>query len=255
MGKAAERPPYERLAQYYDVLFTEHRAWMEAARATILGRILDRAECACDLACGTGTTAIALARRGIRMYGVDGSQAMCRIAREKVRRAGLSVRIIHADMRDFRLPEPVDVITCEGDAVNHVPQKDDLAGVANSAARALRPGGYLFLDVNNSPAFRNVWPLAFWTEKPSLAVAMHGGYDAARDSAWSDVEMFVRRGRDWRRLHEHIEEVCWTSLEMRETLARAGFDEVRAWDAAPFLQIPAFRRGYRTFYRARRLRA
>jgi hypothetical protein len=36
-------------------------------------------------------------------------------------------------------------------------------------------------------------------------------------------------------------------------LREAGFDQVRAWDAAPFMKTdPSIRPGYRTFYLARR---
>jgi 2-polyprenyl-3-methyl-5-hydroxy-6-metoxy-1,4-benzoquinol methylase len=87
---------------------------------------------ACDLCCGTGTTAIELARRGLSVYAVDRSAAMLGVARENFRRAGVRVKTIEADMRSFRLPEGrrVDFITCEFDAINHLARKQDLAAVA-----------------------------------------------------------------------------------------------------------------------------
>jgi hypothetical protein len=38
-------------------------------------------------------------------------------------------------MRSFRLPEPVDLVLCEFDALNHVPRKADLARVARAIVR------------------------------------------------------------------------------------------------------------------------
>jgi SAM-dependent methyltransferase len=70
------------------------------------------------------------------MFGVDLSPAMCRQARAKARRTQLPLRVIQGDMRSFRLPEPVDLVLCEFDAVNHVPDKNDLALVAKAVARA-----------------------------------------------------------------------------------------------------------------------
>ena len=110
--------------------------------------ILPHVETACDLACGTGTTALILARKGINMYAVDLSPLMCRIAREKAGRARLPVRVLRADMRSFRLPESVDLVTCEYDALNHVPRRADLRMVAKAVERVLRPGGHFFFDVN-----------------------------------------------------------------------------------------------------------
>ncbi len=128
-----------------------------AARERVLGRILPHVETACDLACGTGATALNLAHEGIRMYAVDLSPLMCRLTREKAARTRLPVRVLRADMRNFRLPEPVDLITCEYDALNHVPQPADLRTVAKVVARALRPGGYFYFDVNNSLGFERYW--------------------------------------------------------------------------------------------------
>ncbi|MBK5294950.1 MAG: class I SAM-dependent methyltransferase [Acidobacteriia bacterium] len=51
---------------------------------------------ACDLACGTGTTALTLAREGIIMFVVDLSSAMCRLARQKAHRARLPLRVLCA---------------------------------------------------------------------------------------------------------------------------------------------------------------
>jgi hypothetical protein len=39
-----------------------------------------------------------------------------------------------------------------------------------------------------------------------------------------------------RRRRERIEQVCWTSSEIRRTLREAGFDKVRGWDATPFFK-------------------
>src|SRR5208337_186112 len=142
--------PYRWLAQYYDEIFSSFRFPIDAARERVLGRILPQVETACDLACGTGTTALILARKGIKMYALDLSPLMCRLAREKAGRARLPVRVFRADMRHFRLPQSVDLVTCEYDALNHVPRRADLRFVAKAVQRALRPGGHFFFDVNNS---------------------------------------------------------------------------------------------------------
>ncbi|MEJ2007461.1 MAG: class I SAM-dependent methyltransferase [Acidobacteriota bacterium] len=243
--------PYKLLAIHYDQLFETLRKPMARARRQILGDILKRTEAACDLACGTGTTAMEFARRGIRMYAVDASPTMCRLARRKAREAG--VRVLHADMRSFRLPETVDLVTCEFDAINHVPRKGDLGRVAHSVARALRPGGYFFFDANNRLAFEKVWPGTWWHERPGVVLVMHGGYDRRQEKGWTIAEWFIRKGKCWRRTAERIEEVAWTSAEIRQSLRRAGFGAIRAWDEAPFVRAEwKIAPGYRTIYLARK---
>lgn len=243
--------PYRWLARYYDELFGSWRGPADAARQHILGKLLPRVQTACDLACGTGTTALAFARQGIRTYAVDLSPGMCRAAREKARAAGLPVRVLRADMRSFRLPESVDLITCEFDAVNHIPRKSDLAKVARAASRALRPAGRFFFDVNNAAGFRSYWKGALWLEAPGACMVMRNGHDAEAKKAWSDVEWFIRDGRRWGRHSERVEEVCWTEAEIRAALRAAGFRRVRAWDGGAFFpDDPLIKPGCRTVYLA-----
>ncbi|HXH51222.1 MAG TPA: methyltransferase domain-containing protein [Terriglobia bacterium] len=244
--------PYKLLAVYYDRLFEPIRAPMGRVRQQVLADILRRAEVACDLACGTGTTAVELARRGIRMYAVDASAAMCRLARQKARDAGTRLTVLHGDMRSFRLPETVDLVTCEFDAVNHVPRKSDLDRVTRAVARALRPGGWFFFDVNNRLAFEKVWTGTWRHELPGVVLVMHGGYDGRRQKGWSNAEWFIRKGKNWRRFCERVEEVAWTPAEIRKSLRRAGFTTIQSWDQAPFVREWKISPGYRTLYLARK---
>ncbi len=245
--------PYKWLAEYYDELFDFHLSWGESAREHVLGPILPQVESACDLACGTGTTAMQLASQGLKTFAVDLSPEMCRITRKKARAAGVPLHVLCSDMRSFKLPEPVDLILCEFDAINHVPSKTDLEVVLHAVAGSLKPGGHFYFDVNTRLGFQAIWPNTFWMEKPDVALVMHGGYDRDSDKAWSDVEWFIRDGKRWERRHEHVEEVCWTPTEIRRDLRTAGFERIRTWDATPFFADDHhIQPGYRTFYLARK---
>jgi SAM-dependent methyltransferase len=243
--------PYKWLAEHYDEFFTFHRPWFEKARRKILGPVLPQVKSACDLACGTGEVAVRMAAQGIRTFAVDLSPGMCRMTRRKARENRVPVRVIQGDMRDFRLPEAVDLVLCEADAVNHVPRKQDLERVAKSVARALRPGGYFYFDVNTRLCFEK-WPMAWWFETPNTVLVTHGGCDLKHDRAWTTAEWFLRgKGGSWRRRSERVEEVCWSADEIRKTLRNAGFGPIRSWDAATLFDASEVGRGHRTFYLAR----
>lgn len=247
------QPSYRELAARYDELFAPVRGPVDAARERILARILPRVRVACDLGCGTGATALALAHRGLQMFAVDLSPTMCRIARDKARKAGVSMRVIRADMRDFRVPKVVDLVLCEGDALNHVQRKSDLRLVARSVAKALQPGGHFFFDINNRAGFKRYWTGTFYSERPDTIVYLRNGNDYANGRAWSDIDLFTREGKLWRRHQERVEEVCWSAAEIRETFRDAGFDRIRGWDATPFFEgNPIMRPGCRTLYLARK---
>lgn len=250
------RPPiYRRLALHYDEIFSTLRAPLERARQRLLEPLLAGVHVACDLGCGTGATALELARRGIRVYAVDLSPAMCGILREKARRAGLRVHVLCADMRSFALPEPVDLVLCECDSLNHLPARADLSRTLQAVAAALKPGGVFYFDVNMARGLERYWAGEFWIERAGLAVAFHNRFDPRRLRAWSDVDLFVRQGQLWRRYRERVEEVCWSGAEIRAALKAAGFTAIRCHDAAPFFRgYPDFDRGCRSVYIARRRR-
>lgn len=79
-----------------------------------------------DLACGEGTFAVEIAKRGYQVTGVDLSPDMLRFAREKAKEAGVDVKFIEQDMRDLQLDEKFDLVTCWGDSLNYLLKYDDL---------------------------------------------------------------------------------------------------------------------------------
>lgn len=253
MPQSTTVKPYRWLAHYYDDLFGALRLPSDAVREQLLRRILPNVETYCDLACGTGTTALALAHRGINVYAVDQSPAMCRLTREKALKAGVAIRVLRHEMQTFRLPEAMDLITCEFDALNHVPRRADLRKVTRAVAQALRAGGYFFFDVNNSAGFKRFWKGDVWMEKSEVVMVMRSGHNREANRAWSDLEWFVQRGKLWRRFQERVEEVCWEEGEIRTALLAAGFDQVRCWDAAPLFKDNSLTgAGCRSFFLARK---
>lgn len=101
------------------------------------------AESCLDLGCGTGVLCEQLARAGIRTLGVDLSPGMIAIARERA--PELDFRV--GDMTAFQPEERVDLVTCTGDAVNHLFSPEDLRRMFRNAADVLRDGGWLVFDL------------------------------------------------------------------------------------------------------------
>ena len=257
--KPSSSSPYTLLARFYDRLTPYAPGMNRHARRRILGRRLERFASACDLGCGTGETALEFARRGLRVFAVDNSPTLCRIAREKARRKGLAVRVLCADVRRFRLPEPVDLVTCEFATLNHLPRHTDLPRALRAVARALRPGGCFLFDVNNCRSFAEQIPKGEWVETRDFKLVIHGGYDPRRRRARLDFEWFLpakaglRNGKRWRHQRERVEHICWSEGEIRRALRRAGFHRIRFWDGVEVRPpMPGMRRGHDTYYLARK---
>lgn len=96
---------------------------------------------ALDVACGRGSAVVWLARRGMRVHGLDMSSVAIGLARDSAERAGVADRC-HLEVADLDdgLPEgpPVDLILCH---LFRAPHLD-----AQLVAR-LAPGGLLTVAV------------------------------------------------------------------------------------------------------------
>src|SRR5262249_23527818 len=60
---------------------------------------------------------------------------------------GANVRLLRQGIRCLRLPAPVDLVTSNFDALNHLTGKDELRVAFQRIAGNLRPGGHLYFDL------------------------------------------------------------------------------------------------------------
>ena len=100
---------------------------------------------AIDLACGTGVLCEILAENGIPSAGMDFSSGMIAIARENAPDISFDV----ADMITYRPEKEFDLVTCTGDAVNHIPELSDVEKIFQNVYAYLAPGGYFVFDLLN----------------------------------------------------------------------------------------------------------
>ena len=100
---------------------------------------------AMDLACGTGILCGILEKAGIEASGMDFSSGMIEIARQNAPHIHFDV----ADMITYRPDQQYDLVTCTGDAVNHIPELADVKKIFENVFSYLMPGGYFVFDLLN----------------------------------------------------------------------------------------------------------
>ena len=104
-----------------------------------------RPKTAMDLGCGTGILCEILHDNGIDAAGMDFSEGMIRIARES--RPDISYQV--ADMITFRPQRQFDLVTCTGDALNHIRELTHVETIFQNVFSYLSPGGYFVFDILN----------------------------------------------------------------------------------------------------------
>ena len=98
---------------------------------------------ALDLACGTGVLCRILKKAGIESRGMDFSSGMIDIARQESPEIPYDV----ADMILYRPDAQFDLVTCTGDALNHIPDLADVEKIFANIHAYLAPGGYFVFDL------------------------------------------------------------------------------------------------------------
>lgn len=98
-----------------------------------------------DLACGTGVLCEIMQKNGIMTAGMDFSEGMIMIARERTPEIPYDV----ADMVQYRPDKRFDLVTCTGDALNHIMDLNDVKQIFENVYGYLNEGGYFIFDILN----------------------------------------------------------------------------------------------------------
>ena len=123
---------------YYPEIFGQQLlVWME--------RHGFRPETSLDLGCGTGILCEILHSHGIRAAGMDFSSGMIEIARQGSREISYEV----ADMITYCPQARFDLVTCTGDALNHIRALADIRRIFENVFRYTSPGGCFIFDILN----------------------------------------------------------------------------------------------------------
>jgi len=115
-----------------------------------------RDESCLEIACGTGRVAIRLAKEGTRTVGLDYSEPMLKVAREKSKDLA-NIRWVLADMRNFDLGESFGLALIPGHAFHNMDTAQDQADCMASIYNALKPGGRLAVHTDHMNKENIAW--------------------------------------------------------------------------------------------------
>ncbi len=175
-----------------------------------------------DLACGSGSLTMELARRGCDMVAVDGSEDMLAAAREKAANEQAEVLWLCQDMTELDLFGTVEGAVCTLDSFNHLPSVAAITETLRRLSLFVEPKGLLIFDVNTPYKHREVLgDNAFVYEEEDFLCAWRNRY-AARDNKvtmWLDIFALQDDGM-YERYEEEIVEKAY-SLKKWESMLKA----------------------------------
>lgn len=157
---------FGRIAPRYDLIndlqsFGLHRWWKQR-----LARLAQPAPgcLALDVCCGTGDIALALARRGARVMGLDFSEPMLSVARRRAERFGARTgfpapKFVHGDAMDLPFPDNSFDIVSVGYGLRNLARWE---GGLEEMCRVAKPGGRVLALDFGKPS-NPLWRAAYFT--------------------------------------------------------------------------------------------
>lgn len=189
-----------------------------------------------DLACGPGYHARALARRGLRVVGVDLYAEMLELATQRSQAEGVRVHWLVADMRDFALDEPVDMAICMFDGVDALVNDDDIIQHLRTVAAALVDGGLYLIDCTHPRdcSYEHYGSYQYGGERDGTKVdvvwSTNGpAIDPKTGVAEVEVELRVQRNGTKEVIRDLARERCFTAPEIALFARLSGAFRVAAW--------------------------
>jgi SAM-dependent methyltransferase len=117
-----------------------------------------------DLCCGQGRHAVALAKRGCRVVGVDRSESLLDRARRAAAEEGAEVEYVRSDMREIDFDGEFDAVINMFTAFGYFDSDAQDLLVLRAVARALKPGGKFLIDLLNRDYLMGIYKPRRWTE-------------------------------------------------------------------------------------------
>ena len=242
---------YEALAASYDRLTNDvdYEATV-AFYQEILKREGVSPRRAVDLACGTGSVAVLLARQGLDVVGVDQSEEMLTVAAQKAQDLAPAPQFVCQSLENLRLARGVDLAVCALDSLDYITNPEDCARAIARIYRALNPGGIFIFDVNTPEKLRAMDGQVFLDEDEDVYCVWRGEFDEESNICSYGMDLFQRQGTMWRRSFEEHREYAYSRAQLTDYLRRAGFTDIQIYGDRTFR--PPEKGEQRMYFKARK---
>jgi len=184
---------------------------------------------AVDLACGTGSVSVLLAKQGLQVTGVDMSEEMLTEAMGKVMDMENPPRFVCQKLQELRLPRAVDMAVCALDSLDYITSPEDCAEAIRRTYKVLNPGGIFIFDVNTPEKLRAMDGQVFLDEDDNVYCVWRGEFDEETNICSYGMDLFQREGKVWHRSFEEHREYAYSAEQLVGYLKDAGFTHIEVY--------------------------
>lgn len=179
-----------------------------------------------DLCCGPGRFAMAAARKGLAVTGVDKTPFLLNKAKERAAEHQLEVEWILEDMRTFTRPKAYDLVLNMFTSFGYFDDKQDDMKVLRNIYQSLKPGGVCVLEMMGKEILARIFRPTNSERFPdgTLLVQRHEIFDD-----WTRIrnEWLVIKDEHARSFRFH--HTIYSGQELRDRLRQVGFSTIKLY--------------------------
>lgn len=188
-----------------------------------------------DLACGTGSLTIALAKAGVDIYGVDASAEMLSEAQQKASDENLELLFLCQKMQKLNLFGTIDTVICNLDSINHLISEKDLREAFSRISLFLNPGGYFLFDVNSIYKHRKILGNnTFVYDTDKVYCVWQNRLEEKSALVSISLDFFEKNGSVYHRSSEAFAERAYSIKTLENFLLEAGLQTEKVYKAMTF---------------------
>jgi ubiquinone/menaquinone biosynthesis C-methylase UbiE len=214
--------PYSGIAEAYDYILrhVDYEQWYQFIKG-LMTLYVENPETVLELGCGTGKFGAKFSADNYRIFGIDISLNMLRVAKT---RAFRSFRIICADIRNFYLKRKFDFIFSVHDTMNYQITIDDVRSVLRCVKRIMHEKSIFMFDITTEHNIDRFFDnkTSFYKTR-GMNIEWSNSYDRKKKHIISTFIIHYKDGRDYK--EEHIQRI-YSREEMEIILDEEGFDIV-----------------------------
>ena len=210
---------------FYPAMFHKER-WEDAdMEAKAVGRLLGIKDGAdvLDFCCGPGRHALAMARMGFRVVGVDRTGPYLEMARRRAGKEGLEIAFVKEDVRSFRRERRFDAAVSLYTSFGYFEDPADDRQVLKNLHDSLRPGGKLLVDLSGKEVLARVFLPRSWSELEDGALLLE---ERVIRNGWERIEnrWILIRGAE--RHEQRFSLRLYSGVELMALMLSVGFSSV-----------------------------
>lgn len=183
-----------------------------------------------DMGCGTGAMTRYLDAHGYDMTGIDVSEEMLTIAKEK---SSPDILYLLQDMREFELYGTMRAAVSICDSMNYILEEDDLLQVFSLVNNYLDPGGICIFDLNTVYKYQEILgEQTIAEDREECSFIWDNFYDEEEMINEYDLTVFVQEEGDlFRRYCETHYQRAYSLETVRALIEKAGMEVLAIYDA------------------------